>query len=116
MTTSEDEKAADLGVDEVYADVMRNRPMDRFYSERLCKACYLAGIEYGRKNPRVIKSGDEFEIEMFGAKLKLRADDKIPPNEIHLYDPKGSLKIVDVYADKPSSPSSALPAKTDREK
>ncbi len=48
------------------------------YKQQIGKA-FLAGIEYGRKYP---------------------TNTKEVANEIHLYDPKGSLKIVDVYADR----------------
>ncbi len=97
MTTSEDEKAADRILDSC-AWALESWPATpeeiNIFVFKIAREMLLFGIDYGREHP---------------------INTKDATNEIHLYDPKGSLKIVDVYADKPSSPSSAPQAKTDQE-
>ncbi len=109
MTTSEDEKAAIAFLrDYGYWDQNQTEfiSLGEWEDRRRDKNIFLAGANFARENPIKVKDGDILELKIGDAKIQAFASDKIPPNEIHLYDPKGALKIVDVYADR-EKPSKA---------
>lgn len=90
----DDEKAADEYV--LLRTPIGSPPGSAGIFDPVMQQAFVAGIKYGRENPIRVKDGDMFYFKGVG----LIVSDKVPPNEIHLYAPKGALKIVDVYADK----------------